>query len=90
MIIFVSHTFLLYDSGRHDSGKLVQLKPTGPLALLARAIVEAKKESDQYLTNCINIEYGYNYVFDEKPLDEDTFDEIDVDGTQKKKTKKTL
>ena len=38
---------------RHDSGKLPKLKEGGPHAVIATALLEAKKDKDEYLTPLI-------------------------------------
>jgi hypothetical protein len=47
-------------SGRHDHGDLPSLKSSGDHALLVAALQEAKRECDRFLTQKINIEFGYD------------------------------
>lgn len=46
-------------SGRHDQGQLPQLKTSGPMADVISAMQQAKKISDKFLTERINLFYGY-------------------------------
>lgn len=48
-------------TGRHDNGNLPILKTSNKEALeLLSCLLEAKNKCDNYLTSCIDIEYGYN------------------------------
>jgi len=47
-------------SGRHDQGALPTLKSTGTLANVIAALREAKSVSDGFLSERINIAYGYS------------------------------
>jgi hypothetical protein len=47
-------------SGRHDQGVLPTLKSTGPMAHVVAALQEAKHVSDRFLSEKIDIAYGYN------------------------------
>ena len=54
----VTDTTTFEYSGVHDHGKLPVLKTDGPVAAVLANIMEAKRQSDEYLTNCIDVEYG--------------------------------
>jgi hypothetical protein len=79
-------------SGRHDHGQLETLKTGGDLAILIGSIQEAKRECDSYLTDCINVEYGYAPSSKEGDGCGDDGNISDSDekmtGNQKKKLKK--
>ena len=45
-------------SGIHDHGKLPALKSDGPMSVVVNSLLTAKNQSDEYLTNCIDMEYG--------------------------------
>lgn len=45
-------------SGVHDHGKLPALKSDGPMSIVVNNLMAAKNQSDEYLTNCIDMEYG--------------------------------
>ena len=50
-----------YYTGRHDNGHLPILQTSNKEALeLLSSLLEAKNKCDNYLTSCIDHEYGYN------------------------------
>lgn len=51
----VSNTSYGY-SGRHDHGSLPELKSEGPMARLVASLEDAKRETDQAMTEVINRE----------------------------------
>jgi hypothetical protein len=72
-----------YDySGRHDQGKLPILKSEGPMANVVRAMQEAKKVSDGFLSERINQVYGYGNPKQSK-MDEVDIQEEDADADEK-------
>jgi hypothetical protein len=87
-----------YDySGRHDQGKLPILKSEGPMANVVRAMQEAKKVSDGFLSERINQVYGYanpkQSKMDEVDIQEedaDADDKNEEDSVEKTKIKKKM
>jgi hypothetical protein len=73
-------------SGRHDHGSLdASLKSDGPLAVLVGSINEAKKACDDFLTNAINVEFGYDNDNDTAKASKDQDEITEEDGGQEKK-----
>jgi hypothetical protein len=58
-------------SGRHDQGKLPDMKSTGPMAEVIAAMQEAKRVSDQFLSERINQVYGYGSKQVEENINEE-------------------
>lgn len=77
-------------SGRHDHGELATLRTGGDLAVLIGSIEEAKKECDKYLTDCINVEYGYEPKITKGDVDSGNISDSEekMMGNKKKKIKK--
>lgn len=61
------------------------MKTGGDLAILIGSLQEAKKECDKYLTDCINIEYGYEPA---STADADALEHAGDGGDDEKTTNK--
>lgn len=80
----VSNTTFEY-SGRHDHGDLPALKSTGPNAVLVAALQEAKRGCDEYLTQQINEEFGYEGAAEKGEMDVAAADDEESEEKSAKK-----